>query len=222
MSPSWPREQTSLPWCEPAPASSAPSPAPTPAAATPTIPSRPATAPSELAGAPSAAARSAAAPPTAPSEQLRMPSTSTDLRALLAIPRPRTRGECRNGERPCPWAACEHHLLIDRGERTGTARRGAANTSPGMALNLPRARGGRRQRLASAAAAELVRVWIDDAVEVLWGMPDSCELDVAERGEASPREVQQHTGRSAAGARAIYSTAWRRLQTSAHEEERAQ
>lgn len=25
--------------------------------------------------------------------------------------RPRTRGECVGGERPCPWASCEHHAI---------------------------------------------------------------------------------------------------------------
>ena len=27
--------------------------------------------------------------------------------------RPRTRGECVNGPRPCPWAGCKHHLYLD-------------------------------------------------------------------------------------------------------------
>lgn len=32
--------------------------------------------------------------------------------APLDIQRPRTRGECVGGERPCPWVSCEHHLLL--------------------------------------------------------------------------------------------------------------
>jgi hypothetical protein len=27
--------------------------------------------------------------------------------------RPRTRGECANGPRPCPWVSCRHHLFLD-------------------------------------------------------------------------------------------------------------
>lgn len=27
--------------------------------------------------------------------------------------RPRTRGECKDGERPCPWVGCRYHLAID-------------------------------------------------------------------------------------------------------------
>ncbi len=27
--------------------------------------------------------------------------------------RPRTRGDCAAGERPCPWVSCRHHLAIE-------------------------------------------------------------------------------------------------------------
>lgn len=27
--------------------------------------------------------------------------------------RPRTRGECIEGPRPCPWVSCRHHLYLD-------------------------------------------------------------------------------------------------------------
>lgn len=27
--------------------------------------------------------------------------------------RPRTRGECVNGPRPCPWVSCRHHLYLE-------------------------------------------------------------------------------------------------------------
>jgi hypothetical protein len=27
--------------------------------------------------------------------------------------RPRTRGDCENGLRPCPWVSCRHHLFLD-------------------------------------------------------------------------------------------------------------
>ena len=157
-------------------------------------------------------------------EQLPMPSTSTnsrqEMRTLLQIQRPRTRGGCQAGPRPCPWVACEYHLLLEHGKRTSKVRLGASHKSPGLILNLPRARAGRRRHLPSSAAAELVRVWIDDAEEILWGMPDSCELDVADRGEASPRSVQQHTGRNASSVRAIFSQGRSRLQTSAQEHHR--
>lgn len=27
--------------------------------------------------------------------------------------RPRTRGECADGPRPCPWVSCRHHLYLE-------------------------------------------------------------------------------------------------------------
>lgn len=39
------------------------------------------------------------------------PLTEADLAALAE--RPKTRADCVGGERPCPWAACRYHLLLD-------------------------------------------------------------------------------------------------------------
>ncbi|HEU4431414.1 MAG TPA: sigma factor-like helix-turn-helix DNA-binding protein, partial [Myxococcota bacterium] len=36
------------------------------------------------------------------------------------IPRPQTRGECRDEMRPCPWVACKHHLYLDINPDTGS------------------------------------------------------------------------------------------------------
>lgn len=41
------------------------------------------------------------------SAALRLPVIVDDGAAV----RPRTRGECQDGERPCPWVSCAHHLL---------------------------------------------------------------------------------------------------------------
>jgi hypothetical protein len=38
------------------------------------------------------------------------PLSPEDLALLESTPRPRTRGECREGPRPCPWYGCRHHL----------------------------------------------------------------------------------------------------------------
>ncbi len=37
-------------------------------------------------------------------------------------PRPRTRGECVDGPRPCPWLSCRHHLGLVRVLKTGELR----------------------------------------------------------------------------------------------------
>lgn len=36
--------------------------------------------------------------------------------------RPKTRAECVDGPRPCPWIACRHHLAIDVDALNGTIR----------------------------------------------------------------------------------------------------
>lgn len=36
--------------------------------------------------------------------------------------RPRTRGDCAGGERPCPWVSCRHHLYLDVNPRTGSIK----------------------------------------------------------------------------------------------------
>ena len=35
---------------------------------------------------------------------------------------PRTRGECVNGERPCPFVSCKHHLYLDVNAETGSIK----------------------------------------------------------------------------------------------------
>jgi hypothetical protein len=101
---------------------------------------------------------------------------------MLAIPRPVTRAECLQEARPCPWASCRHHLLLEV-----TATKGGDDVRPTtLRLNRPRqlrgqppGRTGRRAGLAATAAHQLVEQWIDDAVELLQGMKYTCALDVA-------------------------------------------
>jgi len=38
------------------------------------------------------------------------------------VERPRTRAECRDAPRPCPWVACKHHLYLDINPRTGSIK----------------------------------------------------------------------------------------------------
>lgn len=37
--------------------------------------------------------------------------------------RPRTRSDCKDACRPCPWVSCKHHLYLDVNPRTGRIRR---------------------------------------------------------------------------------------------------
>jgi hypothetical protein len=36
--------------------------------------------------------------------------------------RPRTRGDCADAPRPCPWVACKHHLYLDINPETGSIK----------------------------------------------------------------------------------------------------
>lgn len=38
------------------------------------------------------------------------------------VARPRTRGECAGGERPCPFVSCSHHLYLDVSRKTGAIK----------------------------------------------------------------------------------------------------
>lgn len=36
--------------------------------------------------------------------------------------RPETRGDCEDGQRPCPYVSCKHHLYLDVNPKTGSLR----------------------------------------------------------------------------------------------------
>ncbi len=38
------------------------------------------------------------------------------------VQKPRTRAECLDGERPCPFVSCKHHLYLDVSARTGAIK----------------------------------------------------------------------------------------------------
>lgn len=49
------------------------------------------------------------------------PDLSEWLRAADSD-RPRTRGECRHGVRPCPFVSCRYHLYLDVNEQNGSIK----------------------------------------------------------------------------------------------------
>ncbi len=53
-------------------------------------------------------------------------TSSERLRALRPTPpvddRPKTRSECAEQARPCPWVSCKHHLYLDVNPRTGSIK----------------------------------------------------------------------------------------------------
>jgi hypothetical protein len=130
--------------------------------------------------------RRSAARSTAASARLRTlplftePASAPSVRdPMLQIPRPKTRGECSEEARPCPWVGCRHHLLLE----VAKARPKEGRAARPMTIRINRAAestGGRRPGLRSSAGAELVRLWVADAIEELHGMPYTCAIDVAQ------------------------------------------
>lgn len=78
---------------------------------------------------------------------------------------PATRGECRGGVRPCPLVSCRYHLLLDIAED------------------------GRLFMTRDVDAED-----VESIVEALREMPETCALDVAERGGVSARDVGEILG----------------------------
>lgn len=82
----------------------------------------------------------------------------------LPIVRPKTRGDCANVPRPCPYAGCKHHLLLKVGERD--------------AVGLPKSR-----------QEELIRLRFGH--EEPDRLEHSCALDFADEGEHTNEEVAE-------------------------------
>lgn len=47
------------------------------------------------------------------------PQQVEDEATLAEHPRPRTRADCQDGPRPCPWVGCREHLYLQVSEDTG-------------------------------------------------------------------------------------------------------
>lgn len=90
--------------------------------------------------------------------------------------RPKTRGDCAGGFRPCPWVACKFHLLLDVEPRTG------AITTPFDGAD------------------------IDE-------IPETCALDVADRGGLTLKEVGEITALTRERVRQIEVMATRRARS---------
>lgn len=44
--------------------------------------------------------------------------------------RPKTRGDCKDGPRPCPWVSCRYHLYLDVNESTGSIKLNQPHLEP--------------------------------------------------------------------------------------------
>lgn len=92
------------------------------------------------------------------------------------IGRPKTRGDCAGGPRPCPWVACRYHLYVD--------------VRPNGSLRLP--------------FPELEP----------WDLPETCALDVAERGGLTLEQAGYRTNLTRERVRRCEEKAFARLRAS--------
>lgn len=95
------------------------------------------------------------------------------------LTRPRTRGECQGGPRPCPWVSCEHHLARASVERHAHTERVNESEDPWHIRRIT----DRRERALDLYVEEL-------AARVEAGeLPETCALDLADRGGMTLEEV---------------------------------
>ena len=59
------------------------------------------------------------APKRLSKEELRLGAI---LQHAPEVERPKTRGECASGARPCPFVSCKHHLYLDVNPETGSIK----------------------------------------------------------------------------------------------------
>lgn len=78
---------------------------------------------------------------------------------------PRTRAECEDGPRPCPWMRCRYHLWLEI-RKSGSLK--FMHMKPALAL---------------ARNTEFPE-----------GLPPSCALDEAEKGAMTLRQVAERVG----------------------------
>ncbi len=139
--------------------------------------------------------------PPAPRPVVRLPIAVEVVQAPQDGPR-MTRGECVNGVRPCPLVSCRHHLAVDVSESGGISISGRGQTMRTLY----------RRGLEDEDAERL----IDEVVEMLSTMPDTCSLDVADRGGVTLEEVGGLLGVTRERVRQIELNGLRQLRKSRH------
>lgn len=92
--------------------------------------------------------------------------------------RPRIRGDCVNGPRPCPYVSCVHHLAVTETIKGGLIRPGRGKNTIGI----------------KASKIEDVRIFGEIVVSMLDVMPETCSLDVADKGAHTLDDVAVHMG----------------------------
>lgn len=124
------------------------------------------------------------------------PSTTEVHLVVLGDRRPRTRGECINGPRPCPWIGCRYHL--------GTEVHDGPRVGPG-------AEGGARYQYKGRIKPNPLATLDEDGDPDPLSLEHTCALDVADQGEHTLEEIAVILGISREWVRRIEDAAVPRL-----------
>ncbi len=91
--------------------------------------------------------------------------------------------DCANvhGYRPCPYARCRHHLLIDEVYAGPGAPSFSLNRARDPSILSIRSTQGRKPELSPDDDDAVLAAFEDLAVERLWELPDTCAREVARR-----------------------------------------
>lgn len=117
--------------------------------------------------------------------------------------RPRTRGECVDGPRPCPWVDCRHHLASDRVQAAYDAARFAADRADTKTGNGP--------RQAALEALASVGAVLEQTRREAAGMVETCALDIADLGPHTHEAVGEVLGVTREAVRQIEGRAGARI-----------
>ena len=125
-------------------------------------------------------------PPTTPADDF-----LDDTQPLPS--RPQTRGDCKNGIRPCPWMTCHYHLLTIATAKTGSGPGSSTPLISTIALLRSRARTKVRAALYPLTEAEASTA-ADEAIVHMEAIGASCILDVADEGVQTLEQVAKRLG----------------------------
>lgn len=92
--------------------------------------------------------------------------------------RPKTRKDCEQGARPCPFVGCKHSLVM---EVVGSSLKHVG----------VRDRDQESRTLSQRASLQRVDSWSDALIAALGAMPETCALDVADSDGATQQEVAE-------------------------------
>jgi len=102
------------------------------------------------------------------------------LLPFMQYDKPKTRGECKSGTRPCPYVSCKFHLYLDVNPTTGSIK-----------LNFPHLEVWELDETCSLDVAERAGITLEDVGEIM-NLTRERIRQVEVRGLSKLREIDAH------------------------------